>query len=328
MTIKDVAKRAGVSVATVSRALNQPEKLTAETLAAVSEAIAAMNYIPNSLGRNLRRSATGNVLALLPTVSNSFYGKVVSGMDEAADTLGLDVMVCNTYLKPEKERHLLSLLERRTFDGAIILASSLPAEELAEAGRKFPMVFACEYVPDVPLPRVCIDNTQAGYDAVAYLIGRGLRRIAFVGDGNQMCQHSSALREEGCRKALAEAGIAEDNDLVIYESISYLGGRRAAERLLKLPERPEAVFCVADSIAVGFAAGCREAGLVIGRDISVMGFDDIQVSRVYTPNISTVSQPRILLGKTALELLHSRMHGQECGDKILGHSLKIRQSTL
>ena len=328
MTIKDVAKRAGVSVATVSRAINQPEKLSAETLAAVNKAVAALNYTPNSLGRSLRRAATGNVLALLPTVSNSFYGKVVSGMDEAADRLGLDLLICNTYLKPEKERYYLSLLERRSFDGAIILASALPANELVEISRRFPLVFACEYVPGVLASRVCIDDQKAGHDATSYLISRGHRRIAFVGDGSDTRQYSAVLREEGYRLALFEAGIPAEEALILQESISYAAGKRAAKRLLSDGKRPDAVFCAADSIAVGVAAGCKEAGLSICRDISIMGFDDIQISRVYTPNISTVSQPRVMLGQRAMELLHSRINGDgETEQIVLEHMLKIRAST-
>ena len=328
MTIKDVAKQAGVSVATVSRAINQPEKLSADTLAAVNEAISILNYTPNSLGRSLRRAATGNILALLPTVSNSFYGKVVSGMDEAADKLGLDVLICNTYLKPEKERYYLSLLEKHSFDGAIILASALPAKELAEISRRFPVVFACEYVPGVSAPRVCIDDQKAGFDATSYLIGRGHKRIAFVGDGSSERQYSAKLREEGYRLALFEAGIPADEAIILHESISYAAGRRAAKRLLAADVRPGAVFCAADSIAVGMAAGCKEAGLDICGDISIMGFDDIQISRVYMPNISTVSQPRVMLGHKALELLHRRISGDSQPETIvLEHTLKIRNST-
>lgn len=325
-TIKDVAKAAGVSVATVSRVLNASENVRPDTVESVKRAIEELDYHPNFLGRTLRRLETMKILVVVPTISNQFYSRVIRGIQSVARQNGYHVMLAITESDPDSEQEYVEMIRRRLVDGMIFLYSTLPAGEINSLAANCPVVFANESVPGAQTPVVSIDNRQAGYDATAFLIQNGHRSIAFVSAG--ALYGSSSLRREGYCAALKEAGIPLDEGLFLNEGLTFKAGRRAAERLLSLPALPDAVFATADSAAIGLISALKERGVQAGKDISVMGFDDNQIAEYYIPPLTTVSQPQLEIGQKAMALLIDKIQHPACESEqvILPHRLEIRAS--
>lgn len=325
-TIKDVAKLAGVSVATVSRVLNDYDNVRGETVQAVKKAIKELDYHPNFLGRTLRRLETTKILVVVPTISNQFYSRVVKGIQTAALAEGYHAMIAITNSDPVVEKEFIDMAKRKLVDGTIFLHTTLDAGKLSKFAASYPAVSSCELVPDADISTVSIDNFQAALDAVRFLIEQGHQRIAFVCAGE--LYHSSQLREKGYRTALEEAGLPFRPELIFNEGFTFNAGRRAAKRLLELPELPDAVFATSDSAAIGVISELSSHGLHVCEDISVMGFDNNQIAEYYLPSLTTVSQPQFDIGHKACELLIKKIRNLACENEciLLPHKLEYRNS--
>ena len=325
-TIKDVAKAAGVSVATVSRVLNASENVRAETVEAVQRAIEELDYHPNFLGRTLRRLETMKILVMVPTISNQFYSRVIRGIQSVARVNGYHVMLGITESDKSGEQEYVEMVRRKLVDGIIFLHTSLTARQVNDLAASCPIVFANEFIPETEVSVVSIDNRQAGYDAAEFLIRNGHRSIAFVSAGS--LYGSSSLRREGYCAALADAGLMPDPELFLDEGFTFKAGCRAATRLLQRETLPDAVFATADSAAIGLISTLSREGIQAGKDISVMGFDNNQIAEYYIPALTTVSQPQVEIGQKAMELLIDKMQDPACGNRriTLPHRLEIRSS--
>jgi len=327
-TISDVAAAAGVSVATVSRVINGNANVSPETLAKVTKAIQDLNYRPNLLGRDLRRTKSERVLVLLPNISNPFYSEIVKGIEDVANRNGYSIMLCNTDSDIKREKKYVKMLKTRLADGAILMASEMSCEELTELSKELSIVQCCEYKEGVPLPHVSIENEKAAYKATNHLISLGHRKIAFIGADNQFL--SSNLRETGYKRALSDAGIEIKPAYICYGNYSYKSGFRNMKRLLDLPDRPTAVFCVSDVMAIGAIRSAMEENLKVPDDLAVCGFDNIHFSWMFNPSITTISQPMYDLGCTAMEALINIIEGKssEIVNYFLEYELIVRSSTL
>ena len=325
-TIKDVAKAAGVSVATVSRVLNTSENVRPDTVEAVKRAIEELNYHPNFLGRTLRRLETLKILVVAPTISNQFFSRVIRGIQSVARQNGYHVMLGITESDREAEREYVEMARRKLVDGLIFLHSALLADEIDSLAAGCPIVFANEFVSNAHVSTVSIDNRRAGYDAAVFLLENNHRRIAFVSAG--ALYGSSSLRQEGYCAALLAAGIDPGSQPFLYEGLTFKAGRRAANSLLQMGSLPDAVFATSDSAAIGIISTLAEAGVKAGEDISVMGFDDNQIAEYYLPPLTTVSQPQLEIGQKAMELLINKIKNLACEDQhlTLPHRLEIRSS--
>lgn len=329
-TIKEVAKLSGVSVATVSRVINKSDSVTEKTKIKVLDAIDKLGYNPNLLGRNLRQSKTYKILVLLPTVSNAFYSRIVSSIEKTAALSGYNTMLCVTGSDAEKENRYLDLLKTKLVDGAIFLTCEQSAEEISELAVDFPVVQCCEMVENSNTAFVGIDNYKAAYEAVKYLQEIGHRKIAFVGVKNGYV--SADIRLKGYLDAMKDADMPVlDGFVSLKESYSYRYGEEACRELLSLKERPTAVFTVADSLAIGFIRTLHSNSIETGKEMSVIGFDDTAMAKMYIPSITTVAQPRALIGEKAVELLLEQMEclgiKRDYPSYFLEHELKIREST-
>ncbi len=327
VTIQDVAKAAGVSVATVSRVLNNSPRVTPETRMIVEAAIKELNYQPNLLGRNLRRAESKTILVLLPSISNPFYSRVVRGMEDTAQKYGYNIMLCNDYSEAEMEKNYLELLKKRIADGVIFTAPVLSAGELEDIAKDYPVVQCCEYIPGASLSHVSIDNEAAAYKAVKHLIDLGHRRIGFV--GTQSVFISAIQRENGYKKALLDHGIEVSPELIQYGNYGFLSGLNVARSLVKMKNRPTAIFAISDVMAMGVMRAITDCGLSVPKDVSVVGFDNIDFSSMISPALTTVSQPRYRLGQTAMEILLEQLKNgtREVKEVILDSKLVIRDST-
>ncbi len=337
-TIKDVAKLANVSVATVSRVINQDDKVTEKTKEIVLLAIQTLNYSPNNLARNLRRLESKKILVLLRSISNPFFSLVVKGIEDATKH-EYDVMIGTTHGNPEVELRYCELIKTKVVDGAIFLNSMNDGNELTKMLSPFPCMQAIEYNEKFLKTCVTIDNEMAAFDATEFLINKGFKRIAFLGAGG--IKGSSADRKIGYLKALSKNGIEIIDELIIDGGFTFSEGVTLTEELLKLGNLPEAIFCVSDELAAGVIKTLIENNVSVPEKISVIGFDDTAISKAYIPSITTTRQPQYEMGFRAGELLieqiklakNSTEHLPTCGtgiaDKIIyEHKIIERKSTL
>jgi LacI family repressor for deo operon, udp, cdd, tsx, nupC, and nupG len=324
--IQEVARQANVSVATVSRVLNNNPYVKEATREKVMKAIKALNYSPNMSGRILRRNETKVVLVLLPTISNPFYSKAVAGISHIADKMGYLIMICNTESSLSKEMEYLDMLRYKQADGAIIMSQAMNVDQLEEIGASYPIVQCFEYRQSNNLSYVSVDNEKAAYDAVSYLIGLGHKRIGLVGCHPQYT--SAQQREEGYLRALRDSNIAPDH-LIIRGNYGFKSGYDCAAKLMESGNLPSAIFAISDMQAIGVIKAFTSKGIKVPHDVSVMGFDNIAFSGIYDPGITTVSQPTYKIGSRAMDILIKQIKGELVNPQhiFIKHGLIVREST-
>ncbi|WP_250534849.1 LacI family DNA-binding transcriptional regulator [Caballeronia sp. AZ10_KS36] len=328
VSIADVARRAGVSVATVSRVLNSHSNVREATREKVREAVAASGYRVNELARNLRTAESRLLLTMVPDFGNPFYAAIVRGIDTVARQNGYFMLLCDTGADPLRERSYFDLLRGRRADGAICLDPAAVQKALVEQASTLPWVACCEFDPAARVPYVGIDNHLAAGDVVRYLLHKGHERIALINSGEGYLYGRQRLA--GYRDALQAAGIVANPawQVELY-SLDYDAGERAARQLASLGrDRPTAIFAVSDTLAIGVLNGLRGAGLRVPEDVAVVGFDDIAVAAHAVPPLTTVAQPMRALGETAAELLLKRLRDPRADvpGVLLPHRLIQRRS--
>lgn len=327
VTIKDVARAANVSVATVSRVLNKKSNVSEEAIEAVNKAVNSLGYSPNFLGRDLRKSETRRILAIIASTEESFYSEVLRGMEETASAKGYDVLIATTRNDPNHELHLLGMLFSRSVDGAVLLGPKLDADTISNLAQNHNIAMCLERLDNCNVLTVTIDNVKAGRDAVNYLIGKGRKRIGLI--TTEQRSQSSVDREIGYRQALEENGIEYDESLVYFGTYDAESGTKGCEYLMNLPEPPDAIFSISDMIAIGAMNYALKKKIEIGKDLLFFGFDDIQYSRIFVPHLSTVQQPCFLQGKLVVEKLIENMKTDKPDRSLykLPHSLILRETT-
>jgi len=300
-TIQDVARRARVSTATVSRVLSAPDSVSDEKRIAVDAAIRSTGYRVNRAARNLRTQRSQTVLALLPELGNPFFSQVLQGIESVLTPAGQSLIIAETKQIHAAGDDLIDYLEDQRADGAIVLDSVLPPSSvraLADSPEQARVVFACEWVDGSHFPSVRSANFDGAKMAVQHLFSLGHRTIAHVTGphGNVLTHERLAGFEAGC----IELGI---KPALIRGEFTLESGLNAARELLQLEPRPTAVFCASDIIAFGLIATLSKHGTSVPNDISVMGFDDIELSEHYLPALTSIRQDRIGLGAQAARLL-------------------------
>ncbi len=325
-TIKDVANRAGVSVATVSRVLNDESVVAEKTLKRVKDAISELDYTPNMLGNHLRKSTTNNILVLIPTASNQFYNRILRGIQSEAHRFSYNTMVCMTNGDKEIEEKYLTLLKTKLADGVIFLSSTLSKTAVNQLSKHYPIVQCSEKIDGSITSYVAIDNERAGYDATCALIQREHHKIAFLGSAQGVV--SSRERHRGYCRALEQYQIPYREEFVFLDTFSYSSGIRSAEAILQLHDRPTAIFAVSDTIAIGAMRSLLSHSVKIPEEMALIGFDNISVSSVYTPSLSTIAQPQLELGRRAVGLLLDKMKNINCANCsiLLPHDLLLRET--
>ncbi|WID95037.1 LacI family DNA-binding transcriptional regulator [Bosea vestrisii] len=324
-TIAEVARLAGVSTATVSRALAQPEKVKARTRERVLDAVKATGFIPNAQARNLRLQATRTVILLVRDISNPFYLEIYKGVEEAAIDAGYKVLMGDARDDDERILRYVDMVRERHADGLILMVGRFP-EALAARGRLPPIVVALEMLPGLNLPTVKVDNHAAARAAVAHLARLGHRRIAHI--AGPMPDPMSVDRRDGYLAGLADAGIAADPRLVVEGDFGLAAGRAAIRTLDAGGVDYTAVFAASDQMAVGAMGELRARGRNVPDDVSVVGFDDIVLAEAVEPQLTTVHQPRREIGQAAMVLLIAQLSGQgDRSDLVLPTRLVERAST-
>lgn len=326
ITIKDVAKSAGVSVATVSRVLNKSATVSEAASEQVNKAIKELGYNPNFLGRNLRKCETNVILAILPSTEHSFYNEIIKGMQTAASENGYDILLCTTNSIHSTEMRMLKMLYNRTVDAAVLLGTELTAQELNELNDRYFIALCCERVEGANVLTVTVDDENGAYAAVKNLLSQNHKKIAIVSTSGKA--RSSKDRERGYIKALNEFGISPREDYIFRGEYDSTYGGMAFEQFMNLKDPPTAIFCISDLLAAGTIKKAISKGYEIGVDISVCGFDNIQMCELYNPGITTIEQPAFEIGRTAInELVSGIKQNIKKSDHIkLGYKLISRES--
>ena len=329
VTISDVAREAKVSVATVSRVLNNSATVLPETTSRVRKVIERLHYEPNVLARNFRTRVSHVVLILAPNITNPYYANILTGISLSARRHGYSILICTVGGEREREMEYLDILGKHHADGAILLAMALNNEDLERYSEKYPLVQCSEFVPGTKVAHVSIDNYKAAYQLTEHLLCIGHRRIAMVSSVNDY--PSTRQRMDGYRDALLAAGVPFQEDYIRYGSFDYSfsSGYSGAQSLLSLKTAPTAIFCISDMLALGAINGAQDMGLNVPGDVSVVGFDDVEHATMIRPHITTIAQPCFQLGECAMELLYERLRGDKNPRKeiILGTELKLRSSS-
>lgn len=327
-TMKDVAVRARVSTATVSRALMNPEKVSQATRNRVEQAAIDVGYLPGSLNRNLKRNESRTILVIVPDICDPFFSEIIRGIEVTAADLGYLVLIGDCAHQNQQEKTFIDLIITKQIDGMLLLGSRLPFDASKEEQRNLPpMVMANEFAPELELPTVHIDNLTAAFNAVNYLHELGHQRIACIAGPEEMplCHY----RLQGYVQALRRSGMTVDPHYIARGDFTYEAGANALEQLLSLPQPPTAIFCHSDVMALGALSMAKRRGFRVPDDLSIIGFDNIALAEFCDPPLTTVAQPRFDIGREAMLLLLSQLNGHtvSSGSRLLDCELVLRGTT-
>jgi LacI family repressor for deo operon, udp, cdd, tsx, nupC, and nupG len=327
-TIHDVAARAEVSTATVSRVLSNPEKVSEATRRRVLKAVDQLGYSPNAAAKSLRTLTTRKLLVTVPDIANPFFSLIIQGIEEAALREGYSVMLGDTHHDSQREERYGEMLLRREVDGLIFLGHSMSKSvgAMMKKGQMAPIVNGCEYSPNLGVPSAHVDNEAAAYEAMSHLYGLGHRQIGVL--TGPLASPLSRDRLRGVQACAKENG-ASKQVMVVNGDFSIESGIAGAARLFAQQTPPTAVFCFNDEMAIGVLDYASRVGRSVPESLSVIGFDDIRFARYMRPALTTISQPMLDIGRETVRLLLGVLQGTVTTPVsiTLPHKLEIRSST-
>jgi LacI family transcriptional regulator len=329
VTIYDVAREAGVSMATVSRVVNGNPNVKPTTRKKVLAAIERLGYRPNAVARGLASKRTTTVGVIIPDISNAFFAELARGIDDIASMYRYNIILSDSDERVERELHLTNTLLEKQVDGIVFMGREITENHMQVfTTASVPIVLAGTKDPTGQLPSVDISHYDAGYDATRFLTEKGHTRIAMVTAplGDPL---AGMRRFEGYKKALEEIGLSMKDSYVYNGNLRYESGIAAAKQFLSLVERPTAVFAASDEMAVGVIHGIQDSGLRVPEDIEVVGFDNIRLAEMVRPRLTTVVQPMYDIGAVAMRLLTKYMNNEKVENHIviLPHRIEEREST-
>jgi LacI family transcriptional regulator, repressor for deo operon, udp, cdd, tsx, nupC, and nupG len=324
--INDVARRAAVSTATVSRVISQPQKVTESTRKRVQKAIDELRYEPNRAARMLRTLRASKILVTVPDIANPFFSAIIQGAEESARESGYSVILGDTQHDAALENQYAAMLLQREVDGFVFLGHRLPEKLnalLEKPDGQAPIVNGCEYGPGLDVPSVHIDNALAASDAIDHLADLGHREIGII--TGPLISPLSRDRLEGVNRAASRHLIAR-RLRVRNGDFSVGSGVEHGRALIR--EGVTAIFSFSDEMAIGVLHAIAESGLSCPKDVSVMGFDDIRLARYLVPTLTTIAQPTREIGRETVNILLRIIGGEEVRSTVtLPHQLVARQST-
>jgi DNA-binding LacI/PurR family transcriptional regulator len=329
--MKEVAQRAGVSIRTVSNVVNERPYVATETRRRVQQALDELGYRPNLAARNLRHGRSGMIALVVPELSVPYFTELTEFVIEEAARHGYTVVVDPTAGDPERERQLVMSNDRAMlFDGLLFSPLGLGDDDLRDLSGRTPMVLLGERVTKAGLDHVTIDNVAAAREATEHLLATGRRVIAAIGDRPGETTGTAHIRTQGYRAALEAAGHEPRPELMLSpQRFHREDGAELMNRLLDLPERPDAVFCYNDLLALGALRAAHERGVRVPDDVAVIGFDDTAEGRFSTPTLTTIAPDKRSLAQVAMERLLARLEGDTSAPKeyTIDYALVVREST-
>ncbi len=329
-SLKEVAEHAKVSIATVSRVINNDPKVSMRTMLKVQASIAALDYKPNRVAQRLRSSNIKTKLLglIIPDIQNPFFVDVVRGVEDYAYQNNFAVMIGNFGQDEEKEKLYLDIFQSENIDGLIVApisGSDKVVESIIEQG--VPVVCIDRGLSNVDVDVVKVDNERGAFNALDHLLGKGHRRVAFISGDFNIPTYVERLK--GYKKALEKYRIPYDADLVFSRNTDYKSGYEMAKKILELKDRPTAIFSGNNLLTLGALEAIHEKGIAIPEKISIVGFDDMPWSISLNPPLTAVRQPGFDMGRNAAEILYDRIThpDKKKEDLILKTELIIRKST-
>lgn len=325
VTLKDVAAKAGVSIATVSCALNDSPKVTEKTKQKVLAVVKELDYIPNKTARNLKKRKTETIGLFLSDFGGPFYNDLIQGVQEVTMNSGYDLVVCSTYGGTRSTGY--TFLKERSVDGAIVLATNLSDSELIGVSKKnLPLVLLDRELTDDNIYSVRIDNYQGAYSAVEHLVNEGCRSIACLTGPND--SYDSSKRLNGYKDALSKNGIEVEDAKIFHGDFKEQSGYDVAKGLNK-SNLPDGIFCMNDEMAIGMITAFEEMGINVPEDVAIVGFDDIRLSSYIKPPLTTVGHPKYDWGREAARIVFAALNEKEQEKAtVLSTSLIIRSSSV
>ena len=327
-SIKDVAREAGVSIATVSRVLNDIDVVNEDTKKKVKDAIKKLSYRPNIVARSLKTQKSRTIGIIIPDISNQFYPEIVRGCEDVANIYNYNIMLCNADLDVDKEMEAFRILKEKMIDGVIYMSNSIEHSIISLIKElEMPTVLVETIDAGGIFPSVTIDNVMAAADAVKYLINKGNKKIAYVGTDIERV-NALSKRYEGYKKGLKEMGITLDKDLTCFGGVKARDGYTGINTILDRGASIDAVFCASDEIAMGVINALRERVINVPGDVNVMGFDDIYSASVYYPKLTTVAQPMYDMGSVSMRMLIKSINNLDVEEKhfVLPYKIVERDS--
>ncbi|MGB9680444.1 MAG: LacI family DNA-binding transcriptional regulator [Thermoanaerobacteraceae bacterium] len=330
VTIKDIAKLANVSITTVSRVINnKTEGVSEETRERILQLVKEYEYQPNAIARGLVTKKTKTLGLIIPDITNPFFPDIARGVEDSAHIYGYNVFLCNTDDNLDKESEYINALKEKYVDGIIFTSSSIPKQEhikeLIKTG--IPIVIMDRRIESEDIYGVFLDNYEGGYIATKHLIDLGHKKIGCI--TGPLYSKSARERLEGYKECLIENGFEYDESVVFEGDYKINSGITGSEKLLNLHKKISAIFACNDLMAYGAYKTIRSRGYKIPDDISIVGFDDIQLSQILEPQLTTIRQPAYDMGLTATRMLIKLIEGEKLNRKIINFKPKliIRQST-
>lgn len=324
--IRDVARLAGVSTATVTRAMRDNASVTAATTARVKAAATRLDYVPSAAARALSQGRSNLLGLFVPDIVNPFYAQVAQGLEDRAAEARYHCVIASSHLDPERERHLVTSFQDGTLAG--LAATTVGTDKTftaALSAKRRPLVLVDRRPRGIKAPLVRTDNRKVTRDAVGRLLGLGHTRIGMISGPRDF--DTASQRLSGFRLAHRDAGRTVDEDLVRHGHVGESGGFVAMAELLAMAARPTAVFCFNNLVTVGALKALRETRLKIPTDMSVLAFDDMSLFPLVDPPITAIAQPAYEMGRTAADLLLRQIDGETTlPDVVLPSTLILRDS--
>lgn len=327
VTIKDIAKAAGVSHTTVSRALKGHSAISAKTTSRIQKLAQEMGYMPSAVAQSLLSQRTQTIGMVVTTIADPFIVQIVEGVERIAQDAGYSVFLSSSHNNPDQELAVVETFHRRRVDAIIVTSSRLGSVYSSQLDQiKVPIVLINNQEEGDYLHSVGVDDVQGAQLAVEHLLSLGHRRIGYIGAANR--PKSNRRRLDGYKAALEKAGFTPDPALILSPSTAggdVERGRLGLESLLKAGAT--AVFCYNDLSAIGLLLACRHRDITVPEQLSIVGFDDIEPTLFVTPPLTTVHQPRPKLGKLAMKMVLDLLNEQNVQDQMLACALIVREST-
>ncbi|MGF7452316.1 HTH-type transcriptional repressor PurR [Pasteurella bettyae] len=310
-TIKDVAKMAGVSTTTVSHVINKTRHVADETTQAVIDAIKALNYSPSAVARSLKVNTTKSIGMVVTTSEAPYFAEIIHAVEEQCYRQGYSLFLCNTQNDPDKVKNHLEMLAKKRVDGVLVMCSEY-LDDSRHALKDFsymPMV-VMDWGPVNPDTDLILDNSfEGGYLAGKHLVENGHKKIGYL--SAELKKVTAKQRYQGFMKALSEANVTMNPDWLFEGSFEPEDGYECMNKLLAMENKPTAVFCCNDIMALGAISAIADKGLRVPDDISVIGYDNVHSSRFFAPPLTTIHQSKARLGERALKLLFERISNKE-----------------
>ncbi|GED17164.1 LacI family DNA-binding transcriptional regulator [Aneurinibacillus migulanus] len=325
-TIYDVAREASVSIATVSKVINNTGRISDKTRKKVLEVMEQLHYQPSVVASALTGKRTYTIGLLIPDLANPFFAEIARYVEDRGNEMGFSLVMCSTDNNSKKEEKYISLLRQKSVDG-IILASGFTNDKILKElnKEKFPLALISQDISGLSVDSVTVDDFLAGYQATEHLLTLNHKKIAVIAENSR----SSKERIRGYREALQDAKLDYDDNLIVISDSMSDTGKQLADQLLELSDRPTAIICCNNLLAIGAIHSAREKGLILPDELSITGFDDTILATAVEPPLTTVKQPIREMSYQVMDLLIQKIEGKTSTKqkRVLVPKLIIRKST-